>query len=141
MSKELMNTQLQGRDESLLKFSAPDGKTFQTKENYANSFAVNNVVSTASHTFRFQRDNGESEEKIIFVGRPPGSGFIVMLQDLYYAFTNSGASLLTERPLGQFLVDIGIREDNLLVCKVRLTDINADDPVLITVSAGVLFYN
>jgi hypothetical protein len=49
-----------------------------------------------------------------------------MLQDLYYAFT-SGSSL-TERPLGQLVVDTGMRGDNL-VCGVRLTDSNADDPV------------
>lgn len=138
MSNDLVASQIKGRDGSLLKFAAPDGKSLQTKENYANSFTVSNIASVSSHTFQFQRANGDYEEKTIAVSRPPGAGFTVMLQDLYYAFT-SGASL-TERPLGQFVVDIGMRGDNL-VCGVRLTDSNADDPVSIEVTAAVLFFN
>lgn len=63
-----------------------------------------------------------------------------MLQDMYYAFVNTvNGNTLTERPLGQFVVDVDMRGDNL-VCGVRLTDSNADDPVSIAVTAAVLFF-
>jgi hypothetical protein len=74
MSNEFMAFQIKVRDKSLLKFSAPDGKSLQTKENYANSFTVSNIVSISSLAFQFQRGNGEYEEKTIAVSRPPGMG-------------------------------------------------------------------
>ena len=81
-----------------------------------------------------------NSEQTAAVNRPSGAGFTVMLIALQYAFVNQGGTFLRERPLGEFIADVGLRGDNL-VCRVRLTDINADDPVSINVTAGVLFFN
>jgi hypothetical protein len=56
-----------------------------------------------------------------------------------FFFTDGGAHL-TQRPLGQFQVSAGWREPNTVVCRVRLTDENMDDPIRIQVSGTVLFY-
>jgi len=130
-----------GRDQTLRKFAPPEGKQVELRDGEARSVEVAGVIRTASHTFEFRRANGEAEEKTVAVSRPAGAGFIVMVQDLYYAFMSAASgNTLRERPLGQFVVDVGMRGDNL-VCKVRLTDVNADDPVSISVTAGVLFFN
>ena len=44
---------------------------------------------------------------------------------------------VTQRPLGQFLVSLGVRESNVVVCNVQLTDENMDDAIHIVVR-GVL---
>ena len=132
---------VEARDEQLEKFAAPENKTITSKEGSAQSINISNVVGIALNTFSFQLDNGNTVEQTVAVNRPPGAGFTVMLQDLYYSFVNrDNRAQLTERPLGQFIADIGLR-GNELVCRVRLTDRNADDPVSIFVSAAVLFFN
>lgn len=129
------------RDEQLEKFAAPENQTITSKEGSAQSINISNVVSIASNTFSFQLNNGNATEQTVAVSRPAGAGFTVMLQDLYYSFVDrNNRSQLTERPLGQFIADIGLR-GNELVCRVRLTDRNADDPVSIFVTAAVLFFN
>lgn len=55
------------------------------------------------------------------------------------AFTTRDFQRLTERPLGQFYAGIGLRGNNL-VCTMRLTDSNVDDPVFIQVTGIVVFY-
>jgi hypothetical protein len=132
---------VEARDEQLEKFAAPENKTMTSKEGSAQSININNVVGIALNTFSFQLDNGNTTEQTVAVNRPPGAGFTVMLQDLYYAFVDrNNRAQLTERLLGQFIADIGLR-GNELVCRVRLTDRNADDPVSIFVTAAVLFFN
>ena len=132
---------VEARDEQLEKFAAPENKTITSKEGSAQSINISNVVGIALNTFSFQLDNGNTVEQTVAVNRPPGAGFTVMLQDLYYSFVNrDNRAQLTERPSGQFIADMGLR-GNELVCRVRLTDRNADDPVSIFVSAAVLFFN
>lgn len=134
-------SQVELKDKNLKKIAAPENKTIESKEGSAQSINISNVVSVASNTFSFQLNDGNAVEQNVGVARPPGAGFVVMLQDLYYSFVNSNnRQVLTERPLGQFIVDTGLRGDSL-VCRVRLTDRNSDDPVSIFVSAAVLFFN
>jgi hypothetical protein len=68
--------------------------------------------------------------------RPPGSGFFVALTTVNGAFVHPD-NTLTQRPLGQFLVSLGVRGSNVVVCNVRLTDENMDDAIHIIVR-GVL---
>jgi hypothetical protein len=71
-------------------------------------------------------------------GVPPGAGFFVVLRGFTGAFVSPDGSLLTDRPLGQFSVNVGVRS-GALVCRVRLTDENSDDAVRIIVTAYVVF--
>ena len=68
--------------------------------------------------------------------RPRGSGFFIMLTQTNMMFVHPDGTL-TERPLGQMRVRVGVRDPDVIVCRVRLTDENMDDAVRIQVS-GVL---
>ncbi len=117
-----------------VKGSAPPGET-QTID-------VSAIVSVASHTFTFRENSntpGRLLEQSVVLNGPPGAGFIVSLSFLTGAFTTANFQQLTERPLGQFYVGAGFRGNNL-VCNVRLTDSNLDDPIFIQVTASVLFF-
>jgi hypothetical protein len=74
------------------------------------------------------------------INRPAGSGFMVSLSQINGAFVTGGGNTLTQRPLGQFNVRVGVRDPNILVCRVRLTDENMDDPIRIQVGGFVLFF-
>ncbi|MFA7440481.1 MAG: hypothetical protein WCZ66_05870 [Sphingomonadaceae bacterium] len=71
--------------------------------------------------------------------RPRGSGFVVGLSGFNAAFV-TGGNFLTQRPLGQFRVNVGIRNFNELVCSVRLTDENMDDAIRVIVRGTVMFF-
>ena len=47
---------------------------------------------------------------------------------------------LIDRPLGAFEVDVRIEEPGLLACTVRLSDRNSDDPVELSVSGVIVFF-
>jgi hypothetical protein len=83
---------------------------------------------------------GRPLEKTQPVDRPRGAGFVVSLAGFNGAFVTDGGGALTQRPLGQFQVWTGIRDFNVLVCRVRLTDENSDDPIHIQVRGTVLFF-
>jgi hypothetical protein len=83
---------------------------------------------------------GRPLEQTTTIVRPSGAGFMVSLASFNGYFYTDGGAHLTERPLGQFLVSAGFRDPNTLVCRVRLTDSNSDDPIHIEVSGTVLFY-
>ena len=83
---------------------------------------------------------GRPLEQTQTVNRPRGSGFVVSLAGFTGAFVTNGGNLLTQRPLGQFTVWTGLRDFNVLVCRVRLTDENSDDPIHIQVQGTVLFF-
>ncbi len=104
-------------------------------------------ISSFGHVFNFVELGGTNRlkpggllEQTIDVPRPPGSGFMVALNGFSGAFITDGGARLTQRPLGQFYVFAWIRGENTLVCRVRLTDENADDPIQILVRVGVLFF-
>jgi hypothetical protein len=52
--------------------------------------------------------------------------------------TDGGVNV-TERPFGQFLVDVGIT-GNTISCTIVLTDSNADDPVVVFVRGVIVFF-
>ena len=83
---------------------------------------------------------GRPLEQTTTIIRPTGAGFMVCLNLINGAFVTNGGGVLTERPLGQFLVNAGFRDPNTLVCRVRLTDSNSDDPIRIQVRGAVLFF-
>lgn len=128
------------RRDDLKTFEPPRGKVVSARDGYAAMTDIAQTISIGSASFEFKLPNGQYTEKTVAVTRPPGAGFTVMVQSIYAAFVNTaGGSTLVERPLGQFVVTLGMRGDNL-VCGVRLTDRNADDPVSITIHGAVLFF-
>ncbi|HEX4147110.1 MAG TPA: S53 family peptidase [Pirellulales bacterium] len=104
---------------------------------------VMSIISVASHQFTFQENSntpGRLLEQSVVINVPPGAGYFTCIPSLSGAFTTPDFTHLTERPLGQFLVSAGLRGNNL-VCQVRLSDSNSDDPISIDVTATVVFYN
>ncbi|MBI3833526.1 MAG: S53 family peptidase [Planctomycetes bacterium] len=104
---------------------------------------VHSIVQLASHTFTFKENSntpGRSLEQSVVVNVPAGAGFFTCVPYFTGAFTTPDFAHLTERPLGQFMVAVGLRGNNL-VCTVRLTDSNSDDPIFIGVTAIVVFFN
>lgn len=83
---------------------------------------------------------GRPLEQTQIINRPRGAGFTVSLAGFSGLFFTDGGASLTQRPLGQFEVFTGIRDFNVLVCRVRLTDENSDDPIHIQVSGTVLLF-
>jgi hypothetical protein len=83
---------------------------------------------------------GRPLEQTQTVNRPRGSGFLVSLAGFTGAFVTDGGNVLTNRPLGQFKIWTGIRDFNVLVCRVRLSDENSDDAIRIQVTGTVLFF-
>ena len=83
---------------------------------------------------------GRPLEQTRRIQRPRGSGAAVWLTTISGAFVTGGGRTLTDRPLGQFRVKVGLREPDILVCQVRLTDENMDDAIRIQVRGAVLFF-
>lgn len=111
----------------------PDGKA---------QIAVSSMVSIALADFNFQ-ENANTPGRLLQqskpINRPANAGFFVVLQAYQSSFTTSDFQHLTERPLGEFSVRLGLTGNNF-VCQVRLTDSNQDDPIVIRVSGAVVFF-
>lgn len=105
---------------------------------------VSTIIGVAPVTFVFNENSntpGRLLEQTVVVNRPdPNSGFFIMLAGISGAFTTSDFQFLTERPLGQFLAQVFLRGTDNLVCQVRLTDSNSDDPVSLFVTAVIVFF-
>jgi hypothetical protein len=107
------------------------------------------LVSSFSNTFVFSEFGGTSS---LLPGRPlsqsvdftppavPGVGWHVNLQGFRSSFVHPN-STLTQRPLGQLQIFLGLAGRSLttLVCRVRLTDENMDDAIIVRVFANVIF--
>jgi|GEM_PF-2451223 hypothetical protein len=105
------------------------------------------IVSIVGFFFDFFEPGGPAHllpgrplEQTTTIIRPRGAGFMVCLNLISGAFVTNGGGILTQRPLGQFKVSAGFRDPNTLVCRVRLTDENMDDPIHIQVRGAVLFF-
>jgi hypothetical protein len=68
----------------------------------------------------------------------PGDSVVFALMGINGAFVTGNQ--LRERALGQFMATLSFASPNLMVCSVRLTDINSDDPIRIQVNALALFF-
>ncbi len=122
-------------------FRAPEGVKLTKVEGELQTVDITSVVSVASNTFTFRETGGTPGrvlEQSVVIRVPSGAGSFICTPYFTGAFiTRDG--FLTERPLGQFFVSTFLRGDNL-VCRVRLTDSNQDDPIFIQVTATVVFY-
>ena len=107
------------------------------------------IVGFFENVFEFLEPGGTShllpgrplEQSVRIVpprGVPPGAGFFVVLRGFTGAFVDPDGRLLTQRPLGLFSVNVGVRS-GALVCRVRLTDENSDDAIRIIVTAYIVF--
>lgn len=130
-------------DSDLETFRVPQNASILSKESEATTVNVSSIVSVASQVFTFNENSnspGRFLEKSVVINVPSGTGFFTCIPTFMGAFTTGDFQNLTERPLGEFFVSIGLRGNNL-VCQVRLTDANGDDPIYIKVTAIVVFYN
>jgi hypothetical protein len=99
-----------------------------------------------NHDFEFFEPGGTShllpgrplEQSVPFT-LPQGAGFFVTIRSFTGAFVHPDKTL-TQRPFGLFSVSVGVRDRSVLVCRVRLTDENMDDAVLIRVGAFVMMF-
>jgi hypothetical protein len=106
------------------------------------------VIGVVSRRFNFAEPGGPDHLKpgrplsqSVPINRPPNAGFFVMLNGVNHAFVRSGSpTTLTQRPLGQIFAIAGL-SGNSLVCNVRLTDENMDDPMRCIVDVVVVFFN
>lgn len=129
-------------DLELETFRIPEGSKLTGVEGEAKAVDITSVVSVASNTFTFRESTGTPGrvlEQSVVISVPSGAGFFTCIPFFAGAFTNESFTLLRERPLGEFYVAAGLRGNNL-VCTVRLTDSNQDDPILIRATATVVFY-
>jgi len=104
---------------------------------------VSAILSVVPHTFSFRENTntpGRFLEQSAVVDVPAGAGFFTSIFSFTAGFTTPDFQRLTERPLGQLSIGVGLRGNNF-VCTVRLTDSNSDDPIAIDVSALVVFFN
>jgi len=123
-------------------FQFPKGKEAGVQEGRAQEAIISSIVSVASHTFIFRENAntpGRELEASVVVNVPSGAGFFTSISNFTGAFTSPDFQVLTERPLGQFEVGIGLRGNNF-VCRVRLTDANADDAIVISVTGVIAFF-
>jgi hypothetical protein len=125
----------------LKSFQPPEGKEVISADGQAQQIDISAVVGFQSHLFTFRENAntpGRTLEQTVGVTIPAGAGWFVVPSFFTGAFTNGDFSRLTERPLGQFFVQLFVRNNNTLVCRVRLTDSNSDDPIFIQVQAGLV---
>jgi hypothetical protein len=130
-------------DNNIKSFQIPGDATAELDSN-VQQVNVSSIVSIVSAEFLFQENSntpGRFLEQSRVVNVPPGTGFFVGLNVIGDAFVTSNFTSLRERPLGQFYVAVGLRNPNVLVCQVRLTDANSDDPIEIRVRAFIAFFN
>lgn len=131
--------------EDLGTFRVPPSDKVLSKEGQALSVAVDSIVSVATHTFTFRENSGYpgrllTQSVPIYI--PPGAYPFTCISYFTGAYTTSDFRYLTERPLGQLYASIHVDEsDSTLKCTVRLTDVNADDPILIQVTGTAVFYS
>jgi hypothetical protein len=109
---------------------------------------VNAIIGISNFSFNFFNEGGTSN---LLPGRPttqtsslqvpPGTtnGFIC-LRSVSGAFVQNGGTDLTERPLGQFMVDVEFGANNTLNCTVMLSDSNGDDPVQLWVNGTIIYF-
>src|SRR3712207_570060 len=112
-------------DGELKTFQPPEGKEVISSDGQAQQIDISAVVGFQSHLFTFRENAntpGRTLEQAVGVTIPAGAGWFVVPSLFTGAFTNGDFSRLTERPLGQFFVQLFVRNNNTLVCRVRLTD-------------------
>jgi hypothetical protein len=129
--------------EGIESFQLPEGAVADL-DGGVQQINVSSIISIVNADFTFQENSntpGRTLQQTRTVTRPPGSGFFVGLNVINGAFTTPDFKTLTERPLGQFFAIVGLAGDNTLVCTVRLTDSNQDDPIFIRVRAFIIFFN
>src|SRR5262245_8646483 len=111
-------------------FRPPQGAALTQQAGAANEVTASAIAGLASQRFEFRENSntpGRFLEQSVVVNVPSGAGFFCCASQVTGAFTTPNFQFLTERPLGQFHVSVGLRGNNL-VCSVRLSDSNSDDP-------------
>jgi hypothetical protein len=107
---------------------------------------IRSIIGVSEFAFNFFNEGGTNNLK---PGRPTtqtasynaggAPGFIV-LRSFLGEFVTDGGAHLTERPLGEFEVDVFFSGPGQISCTIRLTDSNADDPVKVQVRGLIVFF-
>jgi hypothetical protein len=110
------------------------------------SVAAINAIGVIPFRFEFKKRNqtgtpapGSVFEDTRVVTIPSGAGFFITLNYIDCGFREENLVTLRERGVGQFFAAVGMRGNNL-VCQVRMTDSNADDPMTVRVAGTVVTF-
>jgi hypothetical protein len=108
--------------------------------------AAANSIGVIPFSFEFKKAGGTGQpspgsvhEDTRVVSIPSGAGFFITLNYIDCGFREANLTTLRERPIGQFFASVGMRGNNL-VCQVRMTDVNADDPITVRVRGTVVTF-
>lgn len=103
-------------------------------------FSVHSFEFFAPHDANHLLPGREMEQTQV-VSFAPGSSLIFALMGFDGAFVDNSGGILQDRELGQFYVWTSFRAPNLLVCRVRLTAENIDQPVSIKAKVVALIFS
>ncbi len=108
---------------------------------------INSVVGFVTVSFDFFNEGGTNNllpgrptTKAVGFDNPENAGCFIVLNRFESAFVTDGRVHLTARPLGDIKVSLGLVDNKTASCTVRLTDDNADDPVVVTVTGFVILF-
>jgi len=124
-------------------FQPPRGQEIIAEDGQAQGFAVSAVVGFFYQLFSFREvanTPGRTHEQAVKVTIPPDAGWFMTINYFEGLFIKPDGNL-TERPLGGIYYRTYVEERNgakMLVCRVRLTDSNQDDPIAIGVGVGLV---
>jgi hypothetical protein len=109
---------------------------------------VNGLVGFSSFYFRFFNGGGTGNlspgrpttKTVNFMSPPNSGGPLVCVSMVNGAFVTNGGANLTQRPLGQFNVNVWVPASGALECEIVLSDENGDDPIIVEVGGTLLFF-
>ncbi len=130
-------------DKSLERSRPPEGATAKGGEH---ALVAISSIGVIPFTFEFKVKPvtgtpapGAVHEDTRVVTIPTGAGFFITLNYIDGGFRENDLNTLRERPIGQFFISVGMRGNNL-VCQVRMTDANSDDPITVRASGAVVTF-
>jgi hypothetical protein len=111
-----------------------------------NVIPLSALVGMSEFSFNFYNqggtDNllpGRATTQVLSYNAPEGAGAFVCMNAVSGAFVTGDGTELTERPLGQFLVNVFFSGSNQISCTIMLSDSNGDDPVAVYVNGLIVF--
>jgi hypothetical protein len=113
----------------------------------APTIPVASVVGVVPFSFDFFNEGGRGNllpgrptTRDLTFANPTGAGCFLALTTINGAFVTDGRANLTARPLGEFEVSIGLASSTVVRCRVRLSDDNGDDPVIVQAAGVVVLF-
>jgi hypothetical protein len=105
------------------------------------------IIGLSEFQFDFFNEGGPNNLKpgrpttqTVSYTAPGGAPGFVCLRSIVGAFVTDGGANLTERPLGEFAVNVFFAGPDRLSCSIILSDSNGDDPVRVIVRGLIVFF-